>query len=104
MLKKGDRLDLYGKSFIIVNGKGVPRKRCDGLYDAYKNPSTTKGNIWQSWIEWFRLVLRDNNGGEIYITSYNQQFFSIGGYIESPLDETWAFLITSTRHELWQVR
>lgn len=104
MTRKNETMDLYGEIFKVVKGTTKPYKRCNGLYDAYVNPSTRKENIWSYWLDWFSSVLRDNNGGEIYITSYNAQFFSIGGYIESPLDQTWCFYITSTRQEVYRIR
>lgn len=103
MAKQKQTIDLYGEQFTIVKGNTIPHKRYESLYDAYANPSIKKRNIWGAWVEWYRNILHDNNFAEIYITSNNVHFFSIGGYIDTPIGERWAYLITSTRQEVWIV-
>ena len=106
-MKKGKQvLDLYGYDFVVINPKNpdyIPRNNYSDIWHAYGRPSNCKQGIWCRWLRWWEDVKRDANGGEIYITSRNTNFFSIGGYIDSPIGERWAFLITSTRQECWKV-
>ena len=103
MSKRKERINVYGEEFTVVSGNGIPCKVYDNIYEAYGRPSTRKVAIWEAWKNWFYEVLRDNNDGEIYITSRNTNFFTVGGYIETPINETWAFYITATRQEIWRV-
>ena len=103
-MKKGKPvIDLYGEHFTEVKGQGVPTMRYDDITSAYGRPSDRKIAIWNYWKRWFRDVLSDNNGGDIYVTSRNTNFFTIGGFIDSPNGERWGFYITSTRQECWKV-
>ena len=103
MSKQKEYLELYGVLFQVVKGNGIPRKQYDSIYSAYDRPSTAKQEIWEEWKDWRDEVARDNNDIQIYITGRNCNFFSIGGYIHTPTDEHWAFYITHTRQEIWQI-
>lgn len=106
MRKEKEVLELYGCDFLVIHPKNssyIPPMNYASLWTAYENPSFAKQRIWYYWKSWFDRVKRDNNGGDIYITSRNSSFFSIGGYIDSPIGERWAFRITYTRQECWKV-
>lgn len=67
------------------------------LYDCYKTPSYRKAYIWENWLKWAR-----ENNAEIFVSSYNSNFFTIRGNIFVGLDMYYIY-ITSTRQELYKV-
>ena len=103
MAKRKEIVDLYGEQFTVTKGNTKPYYRTESIYTAYDKPSVRKMVIWEYWQEWLYEVARDNNRCEMYVSSFNAQFFSIGGTIESPLGDIWAFYITATRQELWRI-
>lgn len=54
--------------FWEINPNGQPRT----IWDAYKNPSRAKENIYKAWAYWF-----DADKFDFRIVSHNSQFFSI---------------------------
>lgn len=68
------------------------------IYDAYVQPSSTKVEIWQEWLEW-----ADDCGAVIWISSRNSHFFTIRGRVRDTVGSCYEVYITSTRHELTPV-
>ena len=104
MEKKKEILDLYGETFVVQKEGYVPLCRSNSIYTAYNKPSARKVYIWKYWEEWKYQVLRDGNDISMWISSYNCNFFTIGGVITTPTNEIWYFYITATRQEVWRFK
>ena len=92
-------MNVGGEQFRVIEPCSyIPA--CRGqLKDCYTRPSTRKKAIYDGWWEWLSLL---PGYGEMWIVSYNCCFFTIGG--ELWIDEKhYAFYITYTRQEIWEV-
>ena len=102
-MRKKEQLNIGGKVFDVVNGRGLPVVRYSDIYNAYDNPSFAKRRIWSDWLDWFF-----SNSNEFYdyigVSSRNSHVFTICGRIttkENKRSESYCFYITPTRQEIW---
>lgn len=70
------------------------------LMDCYNRPSIYKIAIWESWLKW-----SDKLPGicQLGVTSYNCNFFTIGGLWITEDGKKYVLHITKTRNEIHEV-
>lgn len=74
---------------------------CKGkLEDCYSRPSGKKKAIYDSWRKWAESI---PGTVEMWVSSYNVNFFTLGGEIWDIDNKHYAFYITRTRKEIWEV-
>lgn len=56
-----------------LNPNGHPRS----IWDAYKNPSRAKEDIFKAWADWFGVTFVCDSDRDFRIVSHNCNFFSI---------------------------
>lgn len=91
---------LGGIAFQILKPSSyIPR--CKGkLEDCYSKPSDIKKAIYDSWWEWAKSI---PGTVEMWVSSYNVSFFTLGGEIWDTDNNHYAFYITKTRNEVWRI-
>lgn len=74
---------------------------CKGqLVDCYSKPSDSKKEIMRKWWFWAKSI---PGTVEMWVSSYNVYFFTLGGEIWDTDNKHYAFYITRTRNEIWEV-
>lgn len=72
----------------------------DTIFDAYKNPSSTKISIWNEWSYWFAK----DDGAIWCVKSHNCFNFSIAGYVsDAGTKDRYYVYITPTHNYAWKV-
>lgn len=99
MAAKSKYMNLGGIYFKVINSSShIPD--CKGqLEDCYKNPSHIKRQIMSDWWFWASQLPFEV---KLWVSSFNTNFFTLGG--EFWVSHThFAFYITRTRTEVWEV-
>ena len=73
------------------------RRKTRGLYDCYSRPSDTKIEIWEQWKRWFF----DMDSYDVWVESYNTNFFTIAGTIEWKGGKYFIY-ITPAHNRMWK--
>lgn len=74
---------------------------CKGqLEDCYKKPSQYKKQIMSDWWFWANTI---PGTVRMWVHSYNVNFFTLGGEMWDEKGKHYAFYITHTRCEIWEV-
>lgn len=74
---------------------------CKGqLEDCYSRPSSRKKSIYDSWWKWSKSI---PGTVEMWVSSYNTNFFTLGGEIWVNENNHFAFYITYKHQEVWSV-
>ena len=110
-------VEFYGKRFELVRRKNLLEKNetiktietglqyYNGrtLYDAYKNPSLVKVNIWKNWSEFFiNYILRsDVYRVEYCVADTNSYFYTILAHITFLNGEHYYMKITPGHNRLY---
>lgn len=97
---KNQYMTLNGIEFVVERPLNyVPLINRD-LMDCYNRPSIHKIAIWESWLKW-----ADKLPGicELGVTSFNFNFFTIGGVWITEDGKKYVLHITKTRNEIHEV-
>lgn len=92
-MKRWTALEINGETFEF-DTKDIcdynPSHPWTSLYDCYERPSRTKENIYEAWRRWFHEL-----DGELWVSSYNCNFFTISGYFKYNGDTYRAYITAS---------
>ena len=101
-------IEICGEDFVeLIPSSVAPRFGYTSVYSAYGRCSEAKQEIWEYWRDWlWRVGNAYGFGGfgdwEMWVSSRNTCQFTIGGKMVYN-GKRYAFYITKTRQEVWEL-
>ena len=96
-------MEIGGVPFTVKKPLDNIPLTCDfsrDLMDCYDNPSIYKKMMWDGWLKWASML---PGSCQLGVSSYNCNFFTIGGLWCTEEDKKYVLYITKTRQEIREV-
>ena len=104
-------LNVNGKDFVVVNKRDkdamkrevahiVDHYTCKSIYTTYKNPSSTKVEIYENWRRWASAT----EGLHCFeVAGHNSMTFTLHAIYQPSWDEQYIMIITPSSNKLLKV-